>query len=360
MSDLGTGLKELADDIDDLSIPDPETDSLKKALKFETVIPNTFVQDMMRYLNRRVIGQEEAKMVLIGTLYQYLKYGDRSPLLLIGGTGCGKTHLIRTAMSWIEAKMPTVHFASRNVSRLTASGWSGEDFDSELCIFPTMRPGHHYIIHMDEIDKLMQPLHNAQGDDHNAATCGQLMNAISGEDQRLAGMDWSRVLVIATGAFEWLEGERVKAAMDNKSPIGFGEMAKDTKLTERELLERAGVMKELLGRFSCITHLDTLGEQAMMDILCLPASEGGLLEQKRDLYRQEGIRVVLETGARERIAARAVKDAHGARSISTILHELLGPGQLVNLKLMGRKTFRITGKEGEHVFKDGNMGISRR
>lgn len=97
----------------------------------------------------------------------------------------------------------------------------------------------------------------------------------------------------------------------------------------------------------------------MTDILCLPASEGGLLEQKRDLYRQEGINVVPESGARERTAARAAKEVHGARSISTILHELLDPGQPVDLKLIGRKTVHITGEGGEHVYKDKNLGVSR-
>lgn len=165
-------------------------------------MPNTFITDLMQHLNRRVIGQEEAKKALVGTLYQYLKHNVRQPLLMVGGTGCGKTYLINTAIKWIAETMPTVHFASRNVSRLTPAGWEGEDFEDVLCVFKTLEPGHSYIVHMDEIDKLMVPRHNSDGEDFNAAACGQVMNAISGEDQRMAGIDWSRILVVATGAFE--------------------------------------------------------------------------------------------------------------------------------------------------------------
>ena len=316
----------------------------EKATKPE--VSSTFIPDLMRHLNKKVISQSAAKKAIIGTLYKYLKHDVRQPLLLIGGTGCGKTHLIRTAMKWVENNMPDVHFISRNVSRITPSGWSGDNFDEVLRT--TMVPGHRYIIHLDEIDKLMQPQHDSNGEDLNASTCAQLMNAISGEDHQLAGIDWSQVLVICTGAFEWLEEERKRAAIEGKAPVGFGTEARQSALSERELMERAGVIKELLGRFACITHLEPLTEQAMMDILCLPAKDGGLLEAEMDLYKKEGIEIILDSGARERIARRAARDKHGARSIQTVLHELLGPGVLVDLKLTGRKTYKITGREGEH------------
>ena len=309
---------------------------------------NTFIPDLMRHLNKRVIGQEEAKKTLVGSLYKYLKYGIRQPLLLIGGTGSGKTHLVTTAMTWIRSRCADVHFASRNVSRITAAGWSGDDFNEVLRIFPAMVAGHRFVAHLDEIDKVMRPMHDSRGEDLNSSTCAQLMNAISGEDRQLAGVDWSQVLVICTGAFEWLEEERKRAAIEARAPVGFESVEIKNTLTERELLERAGVIKELLGRFACITHLEPLTEQAMMDILCLPAKDGGLLEAEMDLYKKEGIEIILDSGARERIARRAARDKHGARSIQTVLHELLGPGVLVDLKLTGRKTYKITGREGEH------------
>ena len=252
-----------------------------------------------------------------------------------------------------------MHFASRNTSYLTPEGWHGEDFSETVshCFGDYQAPNDFYVLHLDEVDKIMMPSHNSAGEDVNAQTCSQIMNALSGEDCRLGGVDWSRVLCICTGAFEWLAKEREKYAMENRTPAGFGRAESEAaQPTERQLLERAGVMKELLGRFASITHLEPLDEKAMLQILNLSAEDGGMLATQRALFEKEGVKVVLDPDAKEWIAARAAVDAHGARSISTILHDCLGPERLVNAILRGQKTLHITGKEG---MDDDNPDISR-
>jgi len=324
-------------------------------------VSKVFVQELMGYLSERVIGQDEAKKAITGALLQYFRYDIRSPLLLIGGTGCGKTHLINTAMDWARENVPHVHFVSKNVSYLTAEGWSGDNYAVTLGDedFQNMQRNHYYVMHWDEMDKIMKPAHSRSGEDVNAQICSQIMNALSGEDKMLAYIDWSRVLVICTGAFEWLNEERRKVKRESATPVGFGRVGSQAaRMTERELLEHAGVLKEMLGRFSSITHLDPLDEKAMLRILRLPAANGGFLETRRAVFKKEGIKVALEPGALERIAARAAADRHGARSIQTILHDMLGPEAMVDCLLSGQKILRITGKEGMPNERSANLDLS--
>lgn len=76
------------------------------------------------------------------------------------------------------------------------------------------------------------------------------------------------------------------------------------------------------------------------------------------MFKKEGIKVVLEPGALEQIAARAATDGHGARSIQTILHDMLGPEAMVDCLLKGQKTLRITGKEGRPNERSANLDLS--
>lgn len=324
-------------------------------------VSKAFVQELMGYLNERVIGQDEAKKAITGALLQYFRHDVRQPLLLIGGTGCGKSYLVNTAMRWVLENVPNVHFVSKNVSYLTAEGWSGDNYGVTLGDedFQNMQRDHFYIMHWDEMDKIMKPAHSRSGEDVNAQICSQIMNALSGEDRKLADVDWSRVLVICSGAFEWLKDERRKCKLDYGTQMGFGSIESPAaRLTERELLEHAGVLKEMLGRFSSITHLDPLDEKAMLRILRLPAANGGFLETRRAVFKKEGIKVALEPGALERIAARAAADRHGARSIQTILHDMLGPEAMVDCLLSGQKILRITGKEGMPNERSANLDLS--
>lgn len=320
-----------------------------------------FARELMSYLNARVVGQNTAKKAITGALLQYFRHNIRQPLLLIGGTGCGKTHLIKTAMDWARENVPHVHFTCKNVSYLTAEGWSGSNFETTLGDedFKDMVQDHYYVMHWDEIDKIMKPAHSSSGEDVNAQICSQIMNGLSGEDRKLADVDWSRVLVICSGAFEWLKDERRKCKLDYGTQMGFGSIESPAaRLTERELLEHAGVLKEMLGRFSSITHLDPLDEKAMLRILRLPAANGGFLETRRAVFKKEGIKVALEPGALERIAARAAADRHGARSIQTILHDMLGPEAMVDCLLSGQKILRITGKEGMPNERSADLDLS--
>ena len=318
-------------------------------------VSKAFVQELMGYLNERVIGQDEAKKAITGALLQYFRHDVRQPLLLIGGTGCGKSYLVNTAMRWVQENVPNVHFVSKNVSYLTAEGWSGDNYGVTLGDedFQNMQRDHFYIMHWDEMDKIMKPAHSRSGEDVNAQICSQIMNALSGEDRDLADIDWSRVLVICTGAFEWLKEERRKCSLEQRTPVGFGSAGNPVaRMTERELLEHAGVMKELLGRFSRITHLEPLDEKAMLQILRLSADKGGYLEMQRRMFKREGINVIVDPGTLELIAMRAAADRRGARSIQTVLHGVLGPETLVDCLLRGQKALHITGKEGvahEHV-----------
>ena len=324
-------------------------------------VSKAFVQELMGYLNERVIGQDEAKKAITGALLQYFRHDVRQPLLLIGGTGCGKSYLVNTAMRWVLENVPNVHFVSKNVSYLTAEGWSGDNYGVTLGDedFQNMQRDHFYIMHWDEMDKIMKPAHSRSGEDVNAQICSQIMNALSGEDRKLADVDWSRVLVICSGAFEWLKDERRKCKLDYGTQMGFGSIESPAaRLTERELLEHAGVLKEMLGRFSSITHLDPLDEKAMLRILRLPAANGGFLETRRAVFKKEGIKVALEPGALERIAARAAADRHGARSIQTILHDMLGPEAMVDCLLSGQKILRITGKEGMPNERSADLDLS--
>ena len=324
-------------------------------------VSKAFVQELMGYLNERVIGQDEAKKAITGALLQYFRHDVRQPLLLIGGTGCGKSYLVNTAMRWVQENVPNVHFVSKNVSYLTAEGWSGDNYGVTLGDedFQNMQRDHFYIMHWDEMDKIMKPAHSRSGEDVNAQICSQIMNALSGEDRKLADVDWSRVLVICSGAFEWLKDERRKCKLDYGTQMGFGSIESPAaRLTERELLEHAGVLKEMLGRFSSITHLDPLDEKAMLRILRLPAANGGFLETRRAVFKKEGIKVALEPGALERIAARAAADRHGARSIQTILHDMLGPEAMVDCLLSGQKILRITGKEGMPNERSADLDLS--
>ena len=339
-----------------LEYKDSKADSGSQKFIFENLdedpdhvmIPSDFIPALMDHLDKRIVGQEDAKRAIVGALYLYIKYDIRQPILFVGNTGCGKTYLIKTAVEWADTYCGYVHFASKNVSYLTAEGWSGDNYSVSLRLFDgVLLEGHKYIVLFDEFDKIMQPSHNSNSEDYNAQICGQIMNIISGEDRHLANIDWSRILVLGAGSFEWAESERKKVVLENRQQIGFGTCGKNTLYTERQLLERAGVIKEILGRFAYICHLDKLTEKDILRILTISAEDGGFLNQTIDLFNKEGIKIVFSSKACERIAARAAADDHGARSIQSILYDLLGPDRLVDLKLRGETEFHITGEEGE-------------
>ena len=335
----------------------PNKQKLKKKKSKEDAKPVLNIKDIpaphkiKASLDEYVVGQEYAKKVISVAVYNHYKRVatdtmdeieiEKSNMLMIGPTGCGKTYLVKTL-----AKLLDVPLAIADATSLTEAGYIGDDIESVVSKLLAaadndVEKAERGIIFIDEIDKIAKKKNTTSRDVSGESVQQGMLKLLEGAEVEvpvgansknamvpLATINTRNILFICGGAFPDLT-DIIKERLTKQSSMGFNAQLKDQFDNEKNLLSKVtvedirkfGMIPEFIGRLPIIFTLEGLTKEMMVKILKEP--KNAILKQYQKLLELDEVKLEFTDEALEAIADKAMEKETGARALRSIIEEFM-------------------------------------
>ena len=343
--------------VDDLENVIPKKQKIKKKKEGEERKPILDIKDIpaphkiKAKLDDFVVGQEYAKKAMSVAVYNHYKRVatdtmddieiEKSNMLMIGPTGCGKTYLVKTLAILLD-----VPLAITDATSLTEAGYIGDDIESVVSKLLAaadndVEKAEQGIIFIDEIDKIAKKKNTSQRDVSGESVQQGMLKLLEGSEVEvpvgansknamvpLTTVNTKNILFICGGAFPDLDNI-IKERLTKQATIGFNAELKDKYDHDKNILSKVtiedlrafGMIPEFIGRLPIIFTLQGLDEDLLVKILKEP--KNAILKQYQKLLALDEVKLEFEDDALRAIAEKAVKKNTGARALRAIIEEFM-------------------------------------